>query len=115
MGFTYRGMHTEQFLKWGLQRQEIFVRLVFHQGFHCSEEKKNYKVSKHGALMSTETIRLIRDREEGEGVQRWGEREIINLSLHCHNQNDSCIKMDSDEIHLNVSLTVRDKVTKQCP
>ena len=75
MGFTYRGMHTVQFLKWGLQRQEIFVRLVFHQGFHCSEEKTHYKVSKHGALMSTETIRLIRDREEGGRGYRGGVRE----------------------------------------
>ena len=31
-----------------------------------------------------------------------GEREIIYLSLHCHHQNDSCIKMDSDESHFNV-------------
>ena len=62
--------------------------------------------------MSTETIRLIRDREKGGRGYGGGVREIINLSLHCHNQNDSCIKMDSDEIHLNVSLTVRDKVTK---
>ena len=37
------------------------------------------------------------------------------LSLHCHHQNDSCIKMGSDESYLNVSLTVRDKVTRQCP
>ena len=42
-----------------------------------------------------------------------GEREIIHLSLHCHHQNDSCIKMGSDESHFNVSLTVRDKVTRQ--
>ena len=28
--------------------------------------------------------------------------------------DDSCIKMDSDESHFNVSLTVRDKVTRQC-
>ena len=28
-------------------------------------------------------------------------------------QNDSCMKMGSDEIHFNVSLTVRDKVTRQ--
>ena len=41
-----------------------------------------------------------------------GEREIIYL--HCHHQNDSCIKMGSDESHVNVSLIVRDKVTKQC-
>ena len=44
-----------------------------------------------------------------------GEREIIYLSLHCHHQNDTCIKMGSDESHFNVSLIVRDKVTKQCP
>ena len=40
----------------------------------------------------------------GKGVWRWGEREIIYLSLHCHHQNDSCIKMGSDESHFNVSI-----------
>ena len=33
-----------------------------------------------------------------------GEREIIYLSLHCHHQNDSSIKMGSDESHFNVSV-----------
>ena len=33
---------------------------------------------------------------------RWGEREIIYLSLHCHHHNDSCMKMDSDETNFNV-------------
>ena len=51
----------------------------------------------------------------GEGVWRWGEREIIYLSLHCHHQNDSRIKMGSDESHFNVSLIVKDKVTRHCP
>ena len=37
------------------------------------------------------------------------------LSLHCHHQNDSCVKMSSDQSHFNVSLIVRDKVTRQCP
>ena len=32
------------------------------------------------------------------------EREIIYLSLHCHHQNDFCIKMGSDESHFNVSV-----------
>ena len=45
----------------------------------------------------------------------WGKREIIYLSLHCHHHNDSCIKMGSDESHFNVSLIVRNKVTRQCP
>ena len=40
--------------------------------------------------------------------------EIIYLSLHCHHQNDSCIKVGSHESHFNVSLVVRGKVTRQC-
>ena len=36
----------------------------------------------------------------GEGER---ERAIIYLSLHCHHQNDFCIKEGSDESHLNVS------------
>ena len=49
-------------------------------------------------------MRLIRDGEKGEqGVWRWGEREIIYLSLHCHHQNDFCVKVGSDESHFNVS------------
>ena len=53
--------------------------------------------------------------EGGKGVWRWGEREIIYLSLHCHHLNDSCIKMGSDEGHFNVSLIERDQVfTRQC-
>ena len=52
--------------------------------------------------MSTETTRHIRDG--GEGVWRWGERESIYLSLHCHHQNDFCIKMGSKESQFNVSV-----------
>ena len=44
-----------------------------------------------------------------------GEGDYIYLSLHCHHQNDFCIKMGSDESRFNVSLIVRDKVTRQCP
>ena len=40
----------------------------------------------------------------------------MHLSLHCHHQNNSCIKMGSDESHFNVSFIVRAKViTRQCP
>ena len=48
-----------------------------------------------------------------EGRWRWGKREIIYLSLHCHHQNYFCIKMGSDKSHLNVSLIVRDKVANK--
>ena len=40
-----------------------------------------------------------------------GEEGEYILMLHCHHQNDFCIKMDSDESHCDESLTVRDKVT----
>ena len=47
--------------------------------------------------------------------RRWWKREIIYLSLHCHHQNGSCTKTGSDERHFNVSLNVRDKVTRRYP
>ena len=62
----------------------------------------------------------IRDGEKvwggggGMEVGEEGDYIYIYLSLHCHHQNDSCIKMGSDESHSNVSLTVRDRVTRQC-
>ena len=61
-----------------------------------------FAISKQ-CLTSTETMRFIRVGEKGgEGVWRWGKKEMI--SLHCHHQNDSCIKMGSDERHFNVSV-----------
>ena len=54
-------------------------------------------------------------RGEGGGGMEVGEREFIYLSLQCHHQNDFCIRVGSYESHFNVSLIVRDKVTRQCP
>ena len=72
------------------------------------------EVSKTWCLTSTETTRLISDGEiEGKGVWRWREKEIIYLTRPCHHQNDSCIKMGSDESHFNVSLIEGDKVTNK--
>ena len=65
-------------------------------------------------------MRLIRDGAKGGGGRGYGvggggRGRLLYLSLHCHHRNDSCIKMDSDENHFNVSLIVRDTVTRQCP
>ena len=51
-------------------------------------------------------MRLIGDGKRGGGREYGGgeERKIIYLSLHCHHQNDSCIKMGCDESHFNVSV-----------
>ena len=54
-------------------------------------------------------------RNQGERGMEVGGGEIIYILLHCHHQNDFCIKVGSDGSHFNVSLTVRDKVTRQCP
>ena len=72
---------------------------------------------------STETVGLLGtgaqdghlDFHTAAEVRRWGKREIRYLSLRCQQQNESCIKMGSDESHFNVSLIVMDKVTRQCP
>ena len=45
----------------------------------------------------------VRKKREGEGGTKVGGVEIIYLSLHCHHQNDSCIKMGNGESHFNVS------------
>ena len=47
-----------------------------------------------------------------------GGGEIIYLSLHCHHQNDFCLKVGSDQSHLVFrmdSVSVRGKVKDQCP
>ena len=54
--------------------------------------------------MSTETIWLFRDGEKVGRGYRGGGRGRLYLSLHCHHQNDFCIKMGSDESHFNVSV-----------
>ena len=41
--------------------------------------------------------------EEG-GTEVGGEGDYVYLSLHCHHQNDSCIKMGSDESHSEVFI-----------
>ena len=41
-----------------------------------------------------------------------GERGRLYLSLYCHHRNHSCIKMGSDESRFNVSVIVRDRVTR---
>ena len=48
-----------------------------------------------------------RSQEVGQGRQY--------PTLRCHHQNCSCSKTCSDESRFNVSLIVRDKVTRQCP
>ena len=37
------------------------------------------------------------------------EGDYIPIARHCHHQNDSCIKMGSDESDFNVPLIVRDR------
>ena len=49
------------------------------------------------------------------GVEVRGRGRLYAYRYTCHHQNDSCIKVGSDESHFNVSLIVRDKVTRQFP
>ena len=56
-----------------------------------------------------------RSQEVGRGGGKGGGRGDYILSLHRHHQNDSCVKMGSDESHFNVPLIVRGKLTKAVP
>ena len=73
----------------------------------------------NGAYVEVSKVNIVlnvhRNHKAYYGRGGGGEREIIYLSLHCHHQNDSNIKMGSDESHFKVSLIVKDKVTRQCP
>ena len=56
-------------------------------------------------------MRLIRDWEKGGRGYGGGEKREV-ISLHCHRQNDSSIKIGSDESHFKAGFIVRDKVTR---
>ena len=55
---------------------------------------------------NNKTIRPIRDGEKGGkgGLKVGEEGDDTPIAIHCHHQNDSCIKMGSDESHFNVSV-----------
>ena len=73
-------------------------------------------LNKHVAQRPQKTTRLVADGGKWKrGFWRWGKREIIYLSLHCHHKNDPRIKMGGDESRFNASFIVKDKVTKQRP
>ena len=74
-------------------------------------------VSKHGGLTSTETIRLIRDGEKGGGGRGGGEgrRILYTYRYTVTTRMTPALRWASDESHFNVSLTVTNKVTRQCP
>ena len=48
----------------------------------------------------------------GEGVWRWEKRGVYTYRYTVTTRM-TCIKVGSDESHLNVSLIVRDKVTRK--
>ena len=50
----------------------------------------------------------------GTEIPEGGGRGRLYLTRHCHHHSDSGLKMDSDERQVNVSLTVRSKITRQC-
>ena len=60
-------------------------------------------------------MRLIRDGETGGRGYRGGGRGGLYTYRYTVTTRMTCIKMGSDESHFNVSLIVRDKVTRRCP
>ena len=53
-------------------------------------------------------IRIIRDGRREVSGEEGDYKKYTFRYTQCHHQNDSCIKIGSDESHFKVSLTVRD-------
>ena len=95
-----------------LTRTQSFSQVISTSALrHEYTSTSNTKISVNMVLNVHRNRKAYWGRGEGAGgrwYRGWGKREIIYLSLHCHHQNDSCI----DGSHFNVSLIVRDKVTR---
>jgi len=101
------------------KRREVSVRVpIVVWGISLSGRKETYVIWKWsqwvGRFPSGNPFvnMVLNVHRNHKAYQR---RDIIWLSLRCHRQNGSCLKMGSDESHFNVSLIVRDKVTRLCP
>ena len=107
--YTYRYTVTTRMtsaLRWAVMR----AILMFH---NC--EGQSHKTVSTDHNLFEEKGEPKRIRTEVLPCTSLTQREIVYLSLYCYHRNDSCIKVGSSESHFNVSLTVRDKVTRQCP
>ena len=94
----------------------VEVREEGEESMEVREEgDEGVEVREEGMEVREEGEEGVEVREEGEeGVEVGEEGYYVYLSLHCHQQNDSCIQMGSDESHFNISSIVRDKATRQC-
>ena len=109
--YTYHYCHrqTDSCIKMGSDESSFNVSLIARDKIRSQcPQTTNFEKrrSRSEVPLLSETMRLIMlgTGRRGEGVWRWGRKEIIYLSLHCHHQNDFCIKMGSDESHFNVSV-----------
>ena len=91
----------------GEEGDHIYLSLYTDQNdSYIGSNNSHFNVS----LTVKDTVtRVCKNKKNEEG-----RRDYKCLSLHCHHQHDTCIKMGSDDSHFNVFLLVRDKVTRQC-
>jgi len=76
----------------------------------CLIKKKKKKKVKKSHIYAIVSEKVLTATE----IPGDGERGRLYLTLYCYNQNDFCIQMGSDGIRFDVSLILRDKVTRQC-
>ena len=76
-----------------------------HLKVHLSPFMTAIGVSMVGWLVKLVSRRVVSQEVlAGTEIPGGGERkERLYLTLHCHHQNDSCIKTGSDESHFHVS------------
>ena len=107
--FNYTAGRSRRYL-WRTTPDKL-VQLIFKSEvsrvvtFDTQKIKKNayFNNTKHAQFFSGRLIYCQKPQgllgKGGGGVWRWGQRETIYLSLHCHHQNDSFVKVGSVDSH----------------
>ena len=87
-------------INYGQSRYAFIVTMGRYHYTDGSVRRYQFRTVRNRWRISTSVTftETIRDGEPG--------RDIIYISLHCHHQNDSSIKMGSDERDFNVLLFV---------
>ena len=106
---------------------DVFVCLLGTASWHFANALKPEKDAHAPPALHKHTQTSVRINSEfspkrywqGPGSQitgdlGWGARWLY-LTLHCHHQNDFCLKTGSDEGRLNLSLNVTEEQNHKCP
>ena len=81
----------------------VSIMLIVRDGRRKERKGQYFNTTEASSPRPQKSQGLLGTGRRGGRGYGGGGREIIYLSLHCHHQNDSRIKVGNDESHFNVS------------